>query len=744
MKPATGSIESCLQNEPAFCTAACPFHLDVRDLIEKIERKSFNTAYRTYLNAVGFPGIVSALCGEPCKGVCPRKDAGGAISLRLLEKAVIDNARNLDPYSYNVPPKDKRVAVIGAGISGLACALRLASRKYSVTVFERTGRIGGHLSGLLPAEAYLSDIERQFMHETYELCLDTDIKRLDDLRFDAIYVATGAGGAKFGLSANPAGAFASSRAGIFLGGSLMGAGTMQAIADGLRVSTAMERYIKTSGMNQPHERTGTELQIDLSRSDPVATVLPSNQQSFSPEEAVAEAGRCLKCSCDACIRSCALMEYFRKYPKRIAEEVASTVQPGSLDGNATIATRLISTCSHCGLCQKVCPKGIDVGDLLLRGHRAMREKGAMPWAFHDFYLRDMAFANSEAGLFRLPSGHAKSRYLFFPGCQLGASDPRYITESYRFLLKSLPDTALALACCSAPAEWAGDEGIRDRANAVIRDKWREFGKPVAVFACPTCKQMFQKHLPEIDGVFLYDLLLERQINIPHAFSGEKAAVFDPCASREEPKVRQTIRRLAQRAGFDLRPLPMEGEYAQCCSWGGQVAVAHPSYAKHVVKQRTAQSQDPYIAYCSNCRDLFAADGKPVWHILDILFGLSGPNRMPPTVTARRMNRIALKRRLLEEYWEEEQEVKTNPIKISLTPELRQKLSDDLILESDIVKVIEHCENSGKKIVDPKSGSLSGHLKIGNMTFWAEYKKKADGPFELINAYAHRMSIEEAE
>jgi Fe-S oxidoreductase len=741
MEHPTGSIESCLQDEPAFCTAACPFHLDVRDLIEKMRRKSFASAYRAYLNAVGFPGIVSALCSEPCKNVCPLKEAGGSISMRLLERAVIDNAGNLEPYSYNVPAKNKKAAVIGAGISGLACALRLSSRKYAVTVFERSERIGGHLSGLLPEEVYLSDINRQFMHETYELCLSTEIKGLDGLDFDAIYVATGAGGDKFGLSPDSGGAFASSRPGVFLGGSLMGADTMRAIADGLRVSTAIERYLKTSGMNQPVEKTGTKLHIAPSRITPAAAVRPGNRVFFSPEEALAEARRCLRCSCDACISSCDLMKYHHKFPRRISEEAELTVTPGSLDGNATIATRLISTCNQCGLCKQVCPEEIDTGHMLLVSHRAMREKGAMPWAFHDFYLRDMAFANGEAGLFRLPPGSLKSKYMFFPGCQLGASNPRYITESYRFLLKSFPDTALALACCGAPAEWAGDEKLRDQGNDAIRKHWRESGKPTAVFACPTCKQMFQRHLPEIKGIFLYDLMSELSIDAPRSFSGVRAAVFDPCSSRGEASTRQTVRKLAEKAGIELRPLPMEGEEARCCSWGGQVAVANPPYAEYVVKERIAQSEDPYIAYCSNCRDIFAAHGKPTWHILDLVFGLGGPERKPPTVTERRINRITLKRRLLEEYWEEKKEMKPESAVISMTPELRRKLSDGLILEQDIAKVIESCESSGRKIYDQRTGNFSGHLKIGNMTFWTEYRKSTEGTFELINAYGHRMSIE---
>lgn len=742
MKRAPGAIEDCLQNEPAFCRVACPFHLDVRDFIEKMQRGGFNAAYRTYLNAVGFPAIVTALCPEPCQGACPRRLSGGAISMKLLEQAATTYARNTDPVRYNVPAKQKKVAIIGAGPSGLACALRLAERKYDVTVFEKSGRLGGHLHQVLPPEIFLSDIERQFDREKVELTLNTEIGSLTGLDFAAIYVATGANGTDFGLAQEKGGAFASTRPGVFLGGSLRGKDSMQAIAAGLRVSGAMERFIKAGGMNHPDEMTGTRLELGASLVASADTVRPSNGEAYTRDEAVLEAGRCLQCSCDACVRFCDLMRYFKKFPRRIAEEVEITIHPGTLDGNGTVATRLISSCNHCGLCQQVCPQRIDTGGLLLAAHRTMREKGAMPWAFHDFFLRDMASANGEASLARRPTGHETSRYLFFPGCQLGASDPRYVTESYRFLLEHWPDTALMLCCCGAPAEWAGDEAVRAQAMARLRQDWSDFGKPKAVFACPSCRQILGRHLPEIEGVFLYDLILQQGITQPLGAPGTTASVFDPCASREEPGVQQAVRALAEKAGFELAPLPLEGKLAQCCSFGGQVAVAHPPYAHRVVATRIAEGGHPYISYCSNCRDIFARAGKPCWHILDIQLGLNGPDRAPPTLTERRINRLVLKRRVLEEFWKEVGEMGKPRMDLIVSAELGQKLSDEWILETEIATVIEACEKSGRRILDPATGSFFGHHQIDHMTYWVEYAPRSDGSFELRNAYGHRMRIEE--
>ncbi|NYB72695.1 NAD(P)-binding protein [Sedimentibacter hydroxybenzoicus DSM 7310] len=740
-------IKTCLQNEPSFCTAVCPFHLDIHDFIPKMQRGRFNAAYRTYLNAVVFPNIVSELCHEPCKKVCPRSSKDEAINMKLLEKASIKFARNLEPNSYNMPPKNKKVAIVGAGISGLSCALRLASKKYDVTVFEKSGRIGGHLWDLSEPEIFLNDIERQFKNEKYTLCLNKEVINLEELKekYDAVYVATGKDGSNFGLKRNFNGAFASNTPGIFMGGMLCGKNIVESIADGIYAVNAIERYIKTGNMNQEEEKNDTKIKINADFITEVEPVMPSDDGTYTSENAVEEAKRCLRCSCDACIRHCDLMKYYGKYPKRIGEEVHITVHPGTLDGNGTVATRLISTCNQCGLCKDVCPERIDTGEYLLQSHREMREKGAMPWAFHDFWLRDMEFANGEkTALCKIPKGFDKSKYAFFPGCQLGASDYRYVIKSYEYLLKQNPDTAIMLNCCGAPAEWAGDEPIHRGVIETIRNCWLSTGKPTVIFACTTCRKMFNKYLPEISGIFLYELMEKGNINIDCANANEKASVFDPCTSRDEPALQNSVRALSSKGGFELEPLSHEGKYAKCCSWGGQVSVANPSYSKEVVKARLSQSINPYIAYCSNCRDIFALTGKNVYHILDIVFNLNDSNRKPPTFTERRKNRVLLKQKIIKDIFNEEiMEQKDSKTKLIIEEELKEKLSSEMILETEIEEVIEHCEREGKKVLDGGSGHFIGHLKIGTMTYWVEYDVCGDHCYTLYNAYAHRMSIEES-
>lgn len=746
------TVESCLQSESAFCAAVCPFHMDIRDFMEKIRRGAFSAAFKTYRNAVGFPRVVSALCDERCRDVCPRAQTDAALNIALLEKAAIDFGSTA-PNRYALPKKNASVAIVGAGPSGLACALRLASRRYDVTVFEKSERIGGRLWDILSSEIFLPDIEEQFAYETCKRQMNTEIRGLDELAgFDAVYIATGAGGESFGLAQDPGGAFASNTPGIFFGGSLTGSDSVSSIADGLHAVHAVERYLKIGTMNHPRENPTARIKLDPSALSPVQPVIPADGAAYAKEEASAEAARCIRCACDACLRRCDLMEYYKKRPKRICDEVAITIDPASMDGEETFAKKLMATCNQCGTCAEACPEHIDMGAFLLDSRRAMHRKGKLPWAFYDFWLKDMRHAQgAEAALARAPEGITEAAYAFFPGCQLGASDPDYVLESYRYILSVLPGTALWLSCCGAPAVWSGDEKLSAESFGALLAQWEALGKPAPVFACPTCKQMFERYAPEISGIFLFDLMRQKSIVPRRDIGGAEYCVFDPCTSRNEPELHDAVRTLAGSAGAKLSPLPDEGRRAKCCGWGGHVSIANPDYAKTVVKKRVKQSEHPYIAYCVNCRDIFAAEGKASVHLLDILFDINAENRPPPGCNERRKNRVKLKRQALAEFWGEDtlaSENKENGNEgalhtlhtLHIDDQLHRKLADNRVLEEDVRQTIAHCEATGRTIIDKAAGSLCGCAVIGRITCWVEYERLAKGEYRLLNAYCHRMAI----
>lgn len=743
-------VRACHENEAPFCADKCPFRLDVREFTQRWKRGSVNSAFRTFSNGVGFPALVARLCPGYCQQACPRERMDSAVRLPLLEEAACRLAGNTRPNSYNLPAKEGNFAIIGAGPSGLGCALRLCNKKYRVTIFEQGGTIGGHLLGLLPPDEARELLGREFVYETYTLRCN---ERVDDPRsllkpagdFDAVYIATGAGGERFGLRALDSGAapFASDAPGLFLGGSLIGADTMHALAQGLTAATLLEGYYKTGEMKSAPDIAPTRMVLDETALIPQEALPPeAGDGRFSKAEAVAEAKRCIACRCDACYRHCPLLRYFEKFPIRLAEEVRMTIHPVTLDHNGTVATRLISTCSQCGLCAEICPQQIDIGSFLRTAHQLMRKRESWPWAFHAVYLRDLAFARSDAAAL-LASPAEAPRYLYFPGCQLGASDPQLVLGSYALLRNVLPDTAIRLGCCGAPAVWAGETELQEEIFTELRAQWRQLGGPTFILACPSCGEMFRQYLPEIKTAFLLDIFAAHNVRPEPVGQGRRAAVFDPCASRNCPGSQAAARQLAAAAGYALSELPYHGKTAQCCAYGGQIEMTNPPYAKWLTQQRAQESELPYLVYCSNCRDIFAAAGKPARHILELFPGCARSGDAPPGWEQRLHNRRLLKERLLEMYFPAQQNELAPPQPLpalQLATGLAEKLEQEHILLADIAAVITACEADGRRVAKP-DGRFCGYREIGSFTCWVEYAPLAADRYAVYNAYMHRMKIE---
>jgi Fe-S oxidoreductase len=736
-------VENCFSGDDPPCRSQCPLNLDIVSFNNKLQKKNFSGAYTIYRDHVIFPEIVCYLCDHPCQSTCVRKDVDSAIDMKKLERAAIDFTRSTDPIKFNIPKKDEHVAIVGAGLCGLTCTSKLSSHGYDVTVFEKSDRIGGRLWDLMPSDIFLAEIENQMKYLTYNLKLNTEIKDLEELKdFDAVLIATGKNGEDFGLLEGlNRESFGSTKDGFFVAGSILGSSPLQSIENGIRASLLIESYLKIHRM---HEMEGinvakpSRLKMNIDKIQPVPAV---ESDRYTKEEAVAEANRCLKCDCRECQTTCDLMQYYKLLPKRIVSDVRVSFNP--IEGlMKRCATRMLSSCSDCGACNNTCPMNIDMGEFLINARRIMHREGNLPLAFHDYWIRDMYHAQSDKSyIAKNAPGSEKSQYMFFPGCQLGASDPDYVKEAYAYLRDKLPDAGLILGCCGAPAEWAGDEALMKEMTDGIRSKWQEMGKPQGIFACPTCEKMFRKYLPEIPQISLYDIIKEKGLPDKQKKQTGTVSVFDPCSSRYDPSMQKSVRDLVLATGLTIDELPCTDQNTQCCGYGGHIYVPNPTLFDRIATDRISLSDHPYITYCTNCRDIFACKNKPARHILDLVFGLNDDSRHSPSLSARRSNHIALKADLLQSVWGEKMEnLREKTFKIVIPPELEEKLNITLITEDDIRQVIEHCEETGNKVVDCNTGNHIGHLKEGVLTFWVIYKVEGN-VYTIVNAYCHRMTIE---
>lgn len=743
--------EACFQGTPAPCMSVCPLKVDVRAVIENVQNGNFSAAYRLYRNQVVFPGIVSRICHQPCQLVCLRNQSDLSIELRKIEMACVAYTNKRDPISFNAPKKNKRVAIIGAGLSGMACANKLVSRNYEVMVYEKEAFPGGALKKTLPQEVILAEFELEFKHARFNLIPSREIVDLSEIEADAIYIATGKNGRTFGLEPDMnRDSLGSQQQGVFLGGELIGSDPITAIEHGVRVSHSIEKYLKVNLMDGvPSTYLKDEVEekyLKLKISDPLFP--EAIDGVMTSEQAISEAKRCLKCDCNICVNSCEMMQHFKKKPLRITQDVMATMRPVE-QFSKRIASRLINSCNQCGLCETVCPESIDMEEELLKARHFLFKDKAMPAAYHDFWMRDMAFANSdEAYIFMTPEQKIKSKYLFFPGCQLGASAPGYVTAAFEFIKKLDHYASILVGCCGVPADWAGDEALRDQVHAQIASQWKEAGEPLVVLACPTCKKTFSQYLPDIKTISLYQVMaLNPDPRWKYDDEKNVVAIFDPCASRYDQPMQKSVRSLLTTIGYQVEELSDQGELAKCCSYGGHIQAVNPGLKQKIVTDRLNQANYPYVTYCSNCRDTFASDGKESDHLLNLILDLGIESTAVVSLSQRWQNRIALKNSLTGsvadtktvELATSEQAIPKSAPRLVISPELRKVMNAQLIMDEDVMAVISNGETTGNLIINQVNSDVTAHLTRGLITYWVTYQKLSDG-YELKNVYAHRMKI----
>ena len=762
MKP-TDILEQekkCIQEEPAYCSAVCPVHLDVRGIMAYLQKGSFDQAAQIFYTKTLFPGIISRTCSAPCEMACLRRKIDEGVSIRMLERACADFGETTK-RKYSRVPKKEKVAVIGGGLTGLSCTLELVRKGYKVTVFEKEARLGGSLwnidSTVLPPDILQLELDR-VTDEDIVVELDTLVEDVSSIDFDAIFVATGKRGDSFGMRFENGKAvydpvsLASSIEGIFAGGSLVmhedSNTVIHKVAHGSTAARSIERYLKKASLTSGRENEGiqdTRLYTDIRHHAKTPGIVPK-AALFTREEAINEAKRCMLCECMECVKACSFLEYFHSNPKQYIRDITKTVTAQQGIRSKMVAARIINSCSLCGQCAEICPNGLDMGGICQESRFLQVQADTMPPAFYDFWLRDFNFAiNPDSELIKNQNGFNKSAYLFFPGCRMGSSNPDYVVKSYQYLTDTLSGgVGLAVTCCGALAEWSGHKKqMEEHADRFIAE-WERLGKPVVITACTSCQKIFAKYLKDVRIKSLWEVFEEKPLPC-NRYEGKTVALYDPCSSRYEPKVQNSIRKLLLKTGYTIEELQYNGRLAQCCSYGGLISTVNPELSEKIKQMRVNLNPNTYVTYCVNCRDYFSASGKPIWYMLDILFDNGDEHtakRKPPTVSKRRENQKLLKQTLLEVFWNEKMEQKLRlheAIQLKISEELHKKMNDELIYEDEVKQVVYHTENTGNKLIDNMTKHFIAHLQIGIITYWVEYLPEGSG-YIIFNVYSHRLQI----
>jgi glutamate synthase (NADPH/NADH) small chain len=142
----------CMDCGIPFCMSGCPVHNLIPDWNDLVWRGDWKNAIETLHSTNNFPEFTGRVCPAPCEEACVLRINDDPVGIKSIEHAIADKAWEegwVEPRPA-AQPSGRRVAVVGSGPAGLACAQQLARAGHEVTVFEKNDRIGGLLRYGIP------------------------------------------------------------------------------------------------------------------------------------------------------------------------------------------------------------------------------------------------------------------------------------------------------------------------------------------------------------------------------------------------------------------------------------------------------------------------------------------------------------------------------------------------------------------------------------------------------------------
>ncbi len=200
----------CLGCKGAPCTKGCPVAVDIPAFLAEAAHGNFEKAYKILREDNALPAVCGRVCPQEkqCEAQCTRGRVDAPVAIGNVERFLADlhAASGENPPS---PPKNgRRVAVVGSGPAGLACAGELARRGYEVTVYEALHAAGGVLVYGIPAFRLPKEVVGREIEELEALGVRFVLNAVGgksftveelrtDLGYEAVFLGTGAGLPRF-------------------------------------------------------------------------------------------------------------------------------------------------------------------------------------------------------------------------------------------------------------------------------------------------------------------------------------------------------------------------------------------------------------------------------------------------------------------------------------------------------------------------------------------------------------------
>ncbi|MFC3077310.1 glutamate synthase subunit beta [Phenylobacterium terrae] len=193
----------CMDCGIPFCHNGCPVNNQIPDFNDLVYRDHWKTALENLQSTNNFPEFTGRVCPAPCEASCTLNIIDTPVTIKTIECQIVDRGWEEGWITPQPSPRGtgKRIAIVGSGPAGLACAQQLARAGHAPTVFEKSDRVGGLLRYGIPdfkMEKHLIDrrirqmeAEGVIFRTNFEVGKNVSVQRLLD-DYDVLVMAGGA------------------------------------------------------------------------------------------------------------------------------------------------------------------------------------------------------------------------------------------------------------------------------------------------------------------------------------------------------------------------------------------------------------------------------------------------------------------------------------------------------------------------------------------------------------------------